>query len=202
MKKGFSIIEIIVTIVLLSLIFATVPMLLEAANRSDADSLEGEALYHASALVNRIAAMPYNSALLDGNETRMLDFGGATGCGYVINGLSVRRGTFDLMPPQFRSCAREGGTVIAPHIHSDTTPKRAINQFQGYTQDLTDRRFTLNVTIDDFNPPNNSVWSDYPSAGKTGGADMVLITVEAVSTDTGTSIGMLRYIAANIGVPQ
>ncbi|GHV58597.1 hypothetical protein FACS1894103_0300 [Campylobacterota bacterium] len=202
-RSGFSMIEIIVTILLLGLIFATVPMLLESANQSDADSLEGEALYHAAALLNRITAMPYNSALLDGNESRILDVidgAGTSKCNDNINGRKVRAGTKVINPPQFRSCT---DAPKVSHGQSNPDEKRAINHFDGYTQDLVDRGFTLKVTIDNFDPTPSSIWTDYPVAPKGAPVThMMLITVEAVRTDTDTTIGTLRYVASNIGAPQ
>lgn len=189
-RCGFGILEAIVTIVLLSLIFATIPMLLSKATESDIASLEGEALYHASALISRIAALPFNSALLDGNESRILNLN----CDETLNGHAVYGGTRVLAPSKFRSCVKDAAALEAL---GDTSPQLAINHFHGYDEELPDRGFDLNVTAQYLHESDN--WDNWPGAIE---SNLVLITVTASHSATGEVIGTLRYVAANIGSPD
>lgn len=181
--------EAILTIVLLGLVFATIPMLLTKATESDAASLEGEALYHASALVSRIAALPFNSALLDGNESRIINLGD---CAVTLGGAAVRAGTQTLAPAKFRSCVGIAADLVAynPNL-------RAINQFHQHPQIATDRGFALDVTVGYL--PENATWDGWATAA--GPTNLLLITVTA-RDDVNATIGVLRYVATNIGASQ
>lgn len=188
-RAGFGILEAIVTIVLLSLIFATIPMLLTKATESDIASLEGEALYHASALVGRIAALPFNSALLDGNESKIIDLD----CTGTLGGHTVHAGTANLTPETFRICENTGFNPIVTAVQP-----RAINQFHNYNQSLSDRGFSLNVAIGYLN--ESGTWDNWNTVA--GPTNLLLITVTATHTATGETIGTLRYVASNIGALQ
>ncbi|MDR2905449.1 MAG: hypothetical protein LBU73_05815 [Helicobacteraceae bacterium] len=65
MRGAFSIVELIITIMLLGMIFVTVPALLSKSIEADLQSFEGEGLYHAGALLNRILSQAYNSVLVE-----------------------------------------------------------------------------------------------------------------------------------------
>ena len=189
-RAGFGIIEAIVTIVLLSLIFTTIPMLLTKATESDIASLEGEALYHASALVGRIAALPFNSALLDGNESKIINLD----CAGALGGHTVHAGTANLAPETFRICENTGIDPI-----ETTAQPRAINQFHDYNQSLSDRGFELKVAIGYLN--ESGVWDNW-NTNQAPPTNLLLITVTATHTATGETIGTLRYVASNIGALQ
>lgn len=55
MRRGFTIVEVIATLLLLSIVFVTIPTFLSISVKSDETSLEGEALYHATALISHIS---------------------------------------------------------------------------------------------------------------------------------------------------
>ncbi|MGE4294849.1 MAG: hypothetical protein AB7E49_04020 [Campylobacterales bacterium] len=185
-RAGFGIIEAIVTIVLLSLIFATIPMLLTKATESDIASLEGEALYHASALVGRIAALPFNSAMLDGNESKIINIGGEC---VPNNGQLTRSASSS------RLCVDLPGNPGDIDYNGEL---RAINQFHGYGQSLPDRGFDLNVTIGYLN--ESGTWGNWTTVA--GPTNLLLITVTATHATIGETIGTLRYVASNIGALQ
>ncbi|GHS87287.1 hypothetical protein FACS189487_03150 [Campylobacterota bacterium] len=63
-RRAFSLVELIFTIILLGIIFVTVASLLFKSVELDIASFEGEALYRAAALMQRVTAQPHNSALL------------------------------------------------------------------------------------------------------------------------------------------
>lgn len=188
MRKAFSILEAIATIVILSVIFATIPMLLSKTTEVVEGSLEGEALYHASALITRIASMPFNSVLLDGNESKIINLN-ASECG---SDDGLRDGSREINATKMRQCVVEK-TFLEPLIKKDTN-QSAINHFQGYKQDLEERGFGLKVDlkyIEDW-----AVWSE---ADK-GSSNFLLITVTAFhQQDENDVIGALNYVASNIG---
>lgn len=193
MKKAFSIVETMATIVLLGIVFTTIPMLLSRAGEVVDDSLGGEALYHASALITRIASMPFNSVVVDLNKSaRIIDLNitdpnvSSAKCG--LDGL--RKGSRDINATKMRLC--ESGVTTLDPFSAKATNQTAINHFQGYTEDLDERGFRLSVDLKYIKD-----WDLWESSATE--SNFVLITVTALHKDDNRIIGVLNYVASNIG---
>lgn len=197
MRRAFSIAEAIITIVILGLILPTIAMLLSQSTKSVEDSLEGEALYHASALITRIASMPFNSVLVDHNTTtNIINFDGTeTECednryrkgsnAIGGSGIKIRKCT------EVTQKSDLGGLAYNPSLS-------AINHYQGFKQDIgEDRGFSLKVDLKYFDRWENAWNQVSPSADP---QNFILITVTAYHTgDESKVIGVLNYVASNIG---
>ncbi|MDR3347959.1 MAG: hypothetical protein LBN32_05025 [Helicobacteraceae bacterium] len=219
MKKAFGMIEAITTIVLLGIVFATIPWLLNAAKDSEALSLEGEALYHASSLITKIASMPFNSLgysagdafEIDGEpgETFILNFAGS-GCGMS----DMRAGTSSFGATRYRHCQAGGGTPgwwtpDGIKNAATVTEQIAVNEWNGYTQ-VFEQGFSLEVAIDYLNYPvdptpipDTFTWTTATSGWTTSVAatNQIMIAVTAKDRD-GEAIGTLRYLVSNIGATR
>ncbi len=196
-RRGFGLLEAIVTIVILGLVFTTIPMLLSQANKSDEVTLEGEALYHAAALIRRIASMPLNSTALDGNESQVIDFDGSQ-CDDRDDNTSARSGTDALLQQgigenRFRSCTTD---TLNYEGFSNPANRRAINHFQDYERVFAERGFRLEVALGWLDDTAGD-WSGWSTQGAE--SNLLLITVTARHLGSGEPIGTLRYVAANIG---
>ncbi|GHV07706.1 hypothetical protein AGMMS50229_14960 [Campylobacterota bacterium] len=199
MRKGFTIAETIVTIVLLAIVFTAIPTILEKATESDINSMEGEALYNAAALLNRVISLPYNSAL-DENSTHLIANWTGSGCSdpaYGINGASVRVGTVAFNPKEFRKCSEP---IAALDSFANITPQMAINHFDGYEDDsLTDRGYKLKVSVLYFDNGESTDWSRWEKGATAATKNQLLVTVTALYAASDEEIGRLHYVVSNVG---
>ncbi|MDR3163203.1 MAG: hypothetical protein LBT81_05020 [Helicobacteraceae bacterium] len=200
-KNAFSMIETIVTVVLLGLIFGTLPILMSTVVEVEEDALEGEALYHASALMNRIVSLQYNNKVKDsivGHSTINAN------CTYLLDSANVREGTALLRPERFRRC----DITTTPDGLSWEESQTGINQFNGARFDMEERGFRLDVQVgyladNTLLPPVGvitTVWTlDQSATAGVTGSNFILVTITARNRQTGNEIGVLHYVASNIG---
>jgi prepilin-type N-terminal cleavage/methylation domain-containing protein len=226
MRRAFSMIELCITIVLLGIVFAAIPGLLYRSVESDAASLEGEALYHAAAKMQEIIAQPHNSML---NKERyrnlplVIDYyayGWVTnapsnricisGGGIETQGLALLK---SVAPTLKRDalCADNGNVGdLDPIPATPTSPQSAINHYNGWSQTNFARGYKLEVTVTPMDdprasntidtPPAPSDWSGFPVAASAHvPTDLLVITVRAAYNESDETIGVLRYVASNIG---
>jgi hypothetical protein len=206
-------IELIITIVLIGIIFAAIPGLLARAVEADTSSLEGEALYHAAAKMQEIVAQPHNSILnKDAYKNKpyvvYYDGGAICGGGTETKGIQELKNTApidigglkrDAMCPD--KTPQYEDITLAPVLQS------AINEYNGWRQTDFSQGYTLEVAITPLQ--DNRVVSGYTqdlnlsewtaTSPATTPRDLLLITITASYSDTGETIGVLRYAASNVG---
>jgi hypothetical protein len=204
-------IELIITIVLIGIIFAAIPGLLFRAVESDRSALEGEALYHAAAKIQEIISQPHNSILNEEayrNKPYVVYYDGSAICNGATETVGIHR-VKQYIPAVKRDAICIAGT--APDFRdissSSTLPLKqsAINEYNGWKQQNFSQGYTLEVAITpvlDNHATTSALdpdWRDWPSTGLADPSDLLLITVTASYSDTGETIGVLRYAASNVG---
>jgi hypothetical protein len=218
-------IELIVTIVLLGIVFAAIPGLLYRAVEADASALEGEALYHAAAKMQEIIAQPHNGILNRsdlGYKDRplVIDYYAAGSlaiapfnriCGASPETAGIYNMKFN---PTGRMSTIKRDALCANNVFNvvediNATPEAvqsAINHYNGWSQANFARGYKLEVTVTPMNDAhaNNFAapidWSGFPVAAQpTKPTDLLVISVRAAYNDSDETIGVLRYVASNIG---
>ncbi|MDR0747811.1 MAG: hypothetical protein LBE89_08015 [Helicobacteraceae bacterium] len=201
-KNAFSMIETIVTVVLLGLIFGTIPILMSTAVEVEEDALEGEALYHASALMNRIVSLSYDSNVSDDIVGNIA----GSGCGSTLDGVDVRLGTATLRPERFRRC----DNITVPLGLTLEEGQTGMNQFRGAEFNMAERGFRLEVQVGYLSDntatpggiPTTSWTLDQSETAGVGGSNFLLVTITAINVQTMSEIGVLHYVASNIGASR
>jgi prepilin-type N-terminal cleavage/methylation domain-containing protein len=223
MRKAFSMIELIVTVVLLGIVFAAIPGLMYRAVEADAASLEGEALYHAAAKMQEIIAQPHNGMLnleLYRNRPLVINYYNGPGSATpppsnrICDGVSTETTGINNMKSRVPTikrdalCADNNSSVVENINVMPAVVQSAINHYNGWSQTNFARGYKLEVTVtpmfdqhaNDFDAP--IAWSGFPPAAiaiATAPTDLLVISVRAAYNDDDETIGVLNYVASNIG---
>ncbi|MDR1451812.1 MAG: type II secretion system GspH family protein [Helicobacteraceae bacterium] len=227
MRKAFSMIELVITIVLIGIVFAAIPGLLFRAVEADVASLEGEALYHAAAKMQEIVSQPHNSMLRDGrisnNIAYVIDYdryGGSINLNPICDTAAqdetkgIARISAEIAakasPPitlkRDAICFYSTIPELRPRDFAWVRPQQqGINDYHGWTQEDFSQGYTLEVSVKPIEDnrvagsyaamPDWRVWND----SSTSHSDFLLITVRAAYSDDNETIGVLHYVASNIG---
>ena len=73
MKKGFTLIELIFSMVIIALVFTVIPKIIYAFNKSDTFSVREDALFNGVSLINMISRLPWDENNTEHNDILKTD---------------------------------------------------------------------------------------------------------------------------------
>ena len=205
MRKGLTLIELILSMVIIGIVFTVIPRLILSMNQSAQVTVKEEAMFNALAMIGAIINLPWdNNNTLSNQILNVTDGNASYECNASTSGggeLGYRIGGFI----GSRNCrALADGTY-------DFNASTALGQEDSHYNDIDDfdgnltttkscaNLYDLNTTVkyvddDDYSPI---------AAGKTSNAKMIGVKVKYTSTNkfagTAGCIADLNYTAYNIG---
>ena len=136
MKNAFSLIELILTIVIMSIIFAVIPKIIFAINKSDNFAIKQDAIFNTLSLAKIVSTLTWDENST--TEIKILDTDGSAmfDCNSTTN---IRQGSF----LGSRSCTT---TVSASKIMADESSKSSFDDIDDFNGSITDVNTTSGKT--------------------------------------------------------
>lgn len=209
-KKGFTLIELIFSMVIIALVFTVIPKIIYAFNKSDTFSIREDALFNGMSLTNMISRLPWdenntkhNDILLTKSTNANFDCNPKTG--YRIGGfLGSRNCENNLSASKIFNDGENNPAFFNDFDDFNGTNTSAIMDGEKlYT--LENRVFYAddNSNIFDYNDSNGSVIVNLsklqPSAHTTNLKELNLTVYYSGKRGNIRKISHFSYISANIG---
>ncbi len=136
MKSAFSLIELILTIVIMSIIFALIPKIIFAINKSDNFSIKQDAIFNTLSLTKIVSVLAWDEN--NTQQTKILDTDGSIifDCNSTTD---IRQGSF----LGSRSCT---ATLSASKIAADESSKSSFDDLDDFNGSITDVNTTSGKT--------------------------------------------------------
>ncbi len=212
-KRAFSLIELVFSIVIISISMLTIPFLMTEANKSDEEAIKQQAIFHSIALMNIILSFPWDDENKNENVNKILTVINST-CQNMLNSdinatlgeRSIFENVAGIGESLFRTCtvAQAVNNPTPPNLSPipiliPTAPKTSISSFNGYGEELNG--YDINVTVkyikDDYTDSNKTNWYENSSVS----TNLKQISIKSYDCKK-ELIAELNYVAGNIGVVE
>ncbi len=209
-RKGFTLIELIVAIVVISIALMSVPLLLSQANKSNEFNINQEAILAGATKIGDILTYPWNES----NASQTLQVFDVTQgdnnlSRYPDNTSTRRIGHFkENYRRKFYSQITQASLILG---HENTNDFDDIDDFNGITESITNggvgdyiKDFNITTTVKYID--DNATYSSSPllnmninTIGVTPSTNLKMVEVKVVDTTNNEHITTLRAFSANIG---
>ncbi len=215
-RKGFTIIELIVAIVVIGIALMSVPLLLSQASKSDEFSLNQEAVLAGSTKIGDILTYPWDDKLVsETNVKHILDVtnGDSELDRYPDNNHTRRIGNFKTnYRRKFDANITYASATLGRAGDTNTTAYNDIDDFNGNSEIINgggtgDYLMDLNLTTKVFYISDDANYSSSPTLNfgdlntslATPTTNIKMIEVKVVNKANNQTITTLRAFSANIG---
>jgi len=215
-RKGFTIIELIVAIVVIGIALMSVPLLLSQASKSDEFSLNQEAILAGSTKIGDILTYPWDDKLVsETNVKHILDVtnGDSELDRYPDNNHTRRKGNFKTnFRRKFDANTTYASTTLGRIGDTNTTAYNDIDDFNGNSEIINgggtgDYLMDLNLTTKVFYISDDANYSSSPTLNfgdlntslATPTTNLKMIEVKVANKANHQTITTLRAFSANIG---
>ncbi len=196
MRKGLTLIELILSMVIIGVVFTVIPRLIMSMNQSAQVTIKEEAMFNALALMGAIINLPWdqnnteNDQILDTNSTT---YECNTTSGYRIGGFVGSRNC--------RPTSNDLNLTASPLGH-DNVGNDDFNDIDDYNGNITTTKsctnlYDLNTTVKYVNE------NDFSNVSGTSNAKMIGVKVKYTSghkfQNTANCITDLNYTSYNLG---
>ncbi|NPA88353.1 prepilin-type N-terminal cleavage/methylation domain-containing protein [Caminibacter pacificus] len=213
--KAFTLIEVLISIIIIGIVMATIPIMMTAFTTSVKTNIKEEVFFSQFSLLNIIVAKYFDENNTVG-ENYYKDLNATNGDSellinaytdglYRIGKHQIEAGTKSLITPDFRSGSADTVSHIGPDANEpNETTYDDIDDYNGYGEHhagVESQGYDLNVTVK-YIPDSTNYWDTnitftYTSGVTTTATNIKLITITTVLKD-GTVI-KLSYPRCNIG---
>ncbi len=185
MRKGLTLIELILSMMIISVVFSVIPKIMFASNKSLELSMKEDALFNAYALMGSITKLDWDeNTTTDG---KILDTGANSCNDYRVGGFTGSRNCID-------------SDLIASTIGLEGSDYNDIDDYNDYDENITvgsKNRYTISVSVE-------YVDSNYASVGGSEELKEIISTVASHSDNKkiGNFQSSFFYHSANLGHTQ
>ena len=211
MKKGFSLIEMIISIVIISIVFIVIPKVISTLNRAESFAIKEDAMFNGISLMSIISKLPWDEGNVDNMDILQVN-SGQNVCSPTNTNPFYRAGGFI----GSRDCNSSGSLSSAGAISKEGSFFNDIDDYHNFNQ-VTLNQITnnpqygfdidvtyLNDNIIVYNYTNqsailtlNSIIS--PNSTNIKGVKMSVTYQGARVSERNSSIASFNYYSPNIG---
>jgi len=189
MRKGMTLIELIFSMVIISIVFSIVPKIIFASNKSMELSMKEDALFNAYTLMGSITKLAWDeNTLTDGKILATAELAGTSSdCASNDRKVGNLYGS--------RNCV--DSTDSASSIGLETDDYNDIDDYDGYDENVSvngKNRYSLSVAV-------NYVDDDYDNASTTDTKELkeIEVLVKSINNKTKGFESSFFYYSANLG---
>lgn len=213
-RGGFTLIELVVAIVVMAIALMSVPLLLSQTSKSDAFSINQEAILAGATKIGNILTYPWDDKLVGQLAVKyILDVSnGDNELDRSAADPNRRIGNFKAnYRRKFNTNETNASLTLGRATDTNTTAYNDIDDFNGVTESITNggvgdylKDFNLTTTVNYID--DNATYSSSPTlninlntAATAASTNIKLVEVQVTDTTSNEQITTLRAFSANIG---